>query len=475
MPNKSGPPTRFAALLVAAGISISAQAQTSSITLAWDPGTNSGIAYRLHMGPASRNYTNVIHVGNVTSNKVSGLVSGATYFFAVTAYATNRPDLESEFSNEITWSDGEPEPAPPPPPAPAPDLTLAADSGTISGPFVASNGTLYQSVGTTLANAGRAVYTFNLANAGNYLVSAMVRAPSEGQNSLYLNIDAEPTDPLMIWDIPTCATLSSRTVSWRGNGNGNPASSQYSPKVFTLSAGTHQLIIRGREVDTRLGTITIVAAPPRLQIRTAPGGVIALSGTGQPGQTYNVLCSEDVKAWTVLGTVTADTSGSFQFSDPAASSRPIRMYRLQSVTPPKLQIRIAPGGVIALSGTAQPGQRYNVLCSEDLKAWTVLGTVTADASGSFQFTDPAASSRPIRMYRLQSVTPPKLQIRVKAGEPVNLSGTGPSGQSYNVLRSQDLKTWTPIGAVTVNATGSFAFTDDASSSRPKGFYRLQEQ
>jgi hypothetical protein len=51
--------------------------------------------------------------------------------------------------------------------------------------------------------------------------------------------------------------LTSQTVSWQGTGNGNPTNSQFIPKVFTLSAGKHQLIFHGLAPNTMLGTITI--------------------------------------------------------------------------------------------------------------------------------------------------------------------------------------------------------------------------
>ena len=59
-------------------------------------------------------------------------------------------------------------------------LTFAADSGTISAPFVATNGTSPSRLQTGVTNGGRAVYSFNIVNAGNYLVSALVIAPSHG-------------------------------------------------------------------------------------------------------------------------------------------------------------------------------------------------------------------------------------------------------------------------------------------------------
>ena len=209
-------------------------------------------------------------------------------------------------------------------------LTFAADSGAISDPFVATNGTIFQVVETDAMNGGLAIYSFDLANGGDYLVSALVNAPSDTNNSLYVNTDDEPTDPLMIWDIPVSTGFVSRTVSWRGNGTEDPATAQYSPKVFTLTAGTHQLIIRGREANTTLSTISIQATPPTLQINTSAAGSVVLSVVGQPGQTYNVLSSQDLAAWITIGTVTLDATGSSQFTDPAGSSRPNCMYCLQA-------------------------------------------------------------------------------------------------------------------------------------------------
>lgn len=547
----------------------------NSVTLAWDRCVGDAVVgYRLYQGGASRAYTNVFGAGTETSNTVSDLMEGATYFFAVTAYDAN--GLESDFSKEISYTVPLPDTQPPAislgspangaaytapatialtaavaadgrritrvdfyngatllgtasaapyslswqnvgagiysltavavydsggtlgsmvvnvtvsAPLPSSGLTFAADSGVFTLPFVATNGNLSQAVETSLTDGGRAVYSFDIVKAGHYLVSATVRASSEAQNSFYVNIDAEPTDPLMIWDIPVTTSTTNRTVSWRGNGNGEPASSQYIPKLFPLSAGTHQLVIRGREANTRLGTITIAAAPAKLRIRRgattagSPGGsapptttAIILNATGLAGEVYNVLCSQDLRSWTIIGTLTLDSTGEGEFTDPG-NEQPSRMYRLQNITvaPPKLQIQTTSGGLVVLSGTGQSGQTYNVLCSQDLRTWTIIGSVTINAGGTFTFTDPAGADQPSRMYRLQSitVTPPRLQIQAAAGNPVVLSGTGQSGQTYNVLRSQDLRTWTVIGSATINAGGSFTFTDPAGSSHPKSFYRLQ--
>src|SRR3989440_5924367 len=75
---------------------------SQNVTLAWDPNSESDVGgYKIYCGPSSRNYTNIIDVGNVTSNRISNLASGS-YYFAVTAY--NTLGLESDYSNEVPYT-----------------------------------------------------------------------------------------------------------------------------------------------------------------------------------------------------------------------------------------------------------------------------------------------------------------------------------------------------------------------------------
>ena len=76
---------------------------SNSVTLAWDGSSSTEVTgYRVYYGAVSGNYSNSVVVGNGTTNTVPGLASGATYFFAVTAY--NASGLESDFSNEISYT-----------------------------------------------------------------------------------------------------------------------------------------------------------------------------------------------------------------------------------------------------------------------------------------------------------------------------------------------------------------------------------
>src|SRR5205085_3723224 len=142
--------------------------------------------------------------------------------------------------------------------------------------FVLGDGYVYQPVATGLADGGRASYPFNLASAGNYLVQAIVDAPVAAQRSFFVNVDAEPQEPYMAWRIPITMDFQAANVSWQGNGNClNP---QIVPAVFSLSAGNHQLIIRGRDANAKLDRISILSLP----------SVTTLAATGV-GDTYATL------------------------------------------------------------------------------------------------------------------------------------------------------------------------------------------
>jgi len=150
-------------------------------------------------------------------------------------------------------------------------LSFESVAGIITGPFEANAGSVSQTVETGVTDGGRAVYTFTVTNTGSYFISANVDAPRDEANSFFVNIDAEPTDPTMIWDIlPFTTGFESRVVSWRGNGAFDAP--QYTNALFNLSAGTpHQLIIRGREANTLLGRITLLKVmPPPTNLRALP-------------------------------------------------------------------------------------------------------------------------------------------------------------------------------------------------------------
>jgi len=90
-------------LLSAVALIIGAGLSAGEVTLAWDANSEVDLAgYRLYYGLGSGQYDEIIDVGNVTTNTVTGLEAGLTYYFVVTAY--NTAGLESDPSNEVSYT-----------------------------------------------------------------------------------------------------------------------------------------------------------------------------------------------------------------------------------------------------------------------------------------------------------------------------------------------------------------------------------
>ena len=70
-----------------------------------------------------------------------------------------------------------------------------------------------------------------------------------------------------------------------------------------------------------------------------------------------------------------------------------------------LRISASAAQGVLLTGTAPGGYQYDVLRTADLKTWVRLGSITANTTGSFQFTDSVGPSLAPRYYRLRQTSP----------------------------------------------------------------------
>lgn len=151
------------------------------------------------------------------------------------------------------------------------NIAVEAEVGLITPPFVVTNGYVFQAMGTNLAASGRAVYDITISQPGGYVILAAVSSPDH-VSSLAVNIDAEPTAPTMIWNIPASQEFTNRTVTWRGEGAATNAMPRR--KVFDLSPGPHQIIIRGGDAAgarlDRFSVARIPAPPGNLRIVATP-------------------------------------------------------------------------------------------------------------------------------------------------------------------------------------------------------------
>jgi len=167
--------------------------------------------------------------------------------------------------------------------------TIAATSGILSGLLTAStviNGVLtsyfYQplpSIGST--SGGSATYNVTITNAGNYEIQALVYTPNLSANSFLVNIDGQPQNPTMIWDIiPVTSGFEQRIVSWRGNGSAG--NDQFAPKLFSLGAGSHQIIFEGLEPGTAMASFALLQIVTTIQSPSppvAPNGLRIISSS----------------------------------------------------------------------------------------------------------------------------------------------------------------------------------------------------
>ena len=128
-----------------------------------------------------------------------------------------------------------------------------------------------------------------------------------------------------------------------------------------------------------------------------------LSLTGPAGRTYDLQASENLQDWTVIGVVTVGSGGALGFTDPEASNFPQRFYRARE-TQPTVRLGVSPAGQAELRIAGQNNHTYAIQASSNLSDWTVIGTVTVDASGAVGFTDPEAADQPARFYRTQDMT-----------------------------------------------------------------------
>jgi hypothetical protein len=184
-------------------------------------------------GPAAASFSSL-----TTSNTVASVSVRGAYLFRLTAF-----DGKASSAADVTITF-----------LPDPNaIAFEAEGGTISFPFEAQGTYIVQNSNTSVTNGGRAAYVFTVPTANDYLVTGTVNAPDDGANSCYVNVDGEPIDPTMIWDVPMTSGFEARTATWRGDGG-------ITPKRFTLAAGSHTFIIRGREAGLQFDRFEITKA-----------------------------------------------------------------------------------------------------------------------------------------------------------------------------------------------------------------------
>lgn len=250
----------------------------NSVRLAWDPNSEPDLAgYRIYYGTKSGQWDMMIDVGNVTTTIVSGLTPGTTYYFVATAY--NTLNLESDPSNEVSYT--VPEPSPNSPPRPGKDALGTASGVPAASPIV-----------KLLAN------------------------------------DSDPdNDPLTISGADQTSTQGG-TVAIDGENV------VYSPPAGFSGADQFYYTVSDGKGGTARGVVTVSVAPDDRVVQydvqvIATAGSTVVRFFGIPGLPYIIQCADAVTGpWRDLSPpIAAGPTGLVEYLDTTSPKPPVRFYR----------------------------------------------------------------------------------------------------------------------------------------------------
>jgi hypothetical protein len=292
-----------------------------SVTLAWDPSPDDSVTgYYIWYGTVSQIYTQRIDAGNATTQTVSGLTEGVTYFFAICAY--DAEGYTSDFSNEIIFTPEPPKLRVNLAPGGGIHLAVQGQSGHTYDILARQSSTDWMLVATVVAGATGSC-EFTDPNPAGFpirfyrLVETVPGPPGlqvgrglAGQTQLAVaghfghTYDVLATQNLRDW-------TAIGTVLAGGNGAftfSDPEAARFPNRFYRIAEP--------------------VPGPPRLQVCHGPAGQVQLAVTGQCGHSYDILATQNFRDWSFIGTGVAGAAGRLEFVDEWASKFQLRFYRV---------------------------------------------------------------------------------------------------------------------------------------------------
>lgn len=404
-------------------------AGNGTMAVAWDRNPEANVAgYKIYWGEVSRQYTSGADVGNSLEGSLTGLSTGRTYYCAVKAY--NTALQESEYSAEITFVYTAEVISVPDPSSRL--VLLEAENGTLNAPAtVMGSGTnVYVDTNNfSTASQGFTRMSFNLDTAGDYQIWTRVKATSASGDSFFVTMDSGAEDIFHVYVVPE--PTEPRATDWVWKRVHIPGGV---PRSYTLATGAHTLKFRTREQGTQLDRVVLTNDPNFVPTdalpRTAEAVIVSsgpLSQTRQAGETAvfevtaaatgpvsyqwkrnNVAIPGATSAQLVLSSLTEAHIGTYTVdltrgTAASASAGPALLAVIPAAGAlPVFQVErltMNSDHSVSFNVTGALLSNIQVYASNDLKTWTLLGTVT-NAAGTIAISDPASAGRSKRFYKL---------------------------------------------------------------------------
>lgn len=400
--------------LATAALAVPSAAATGKVRVSWAANPEADVAgYRVHLGTATRTYTQVLDVGKTTQAELDGLLVGDTYMVNVTAYSN--AGLESHFGQEVVFTL-----EPPPVPTHASDRLILLDAAD------GQREPAGDLPGGGLVTQDATVLSFTVPVAGRYAVWCRVLVPDAASDSFMVGFDGAAGELYHAYGAPNPpAGAYQNEWTWvRLDYSGGAA------KLFGLAEGDHTLRFTpegGAQLDRMILTsdpnFTPDAAFPRSgdavaitvhpMSRTVPAGgsttlTVTAVGTGplayqwhKNGAAINGATDPDLPLANFQAadagsyTVEVTTGVADDLSDPAVvqlvgTVPGLRVASLHRTGPTTLSLQLQ----------GQLGSNLAVYGSDDMRTWRYLGSVR-NTNGTVSINDPDAASRPRRFYQLR--------------------------------------------------------------------------
>lgn len=343
------------------------RAATRSVTLSWGASAaTSVVGYKVYMGGATQTYSNSVSVGNTTNATFSGLIEGATYYFA--AAAINALGLEGDLSNEVGYTVPVSASSPP---------TIALTSPTAGASYV-SPATI--SLASTVIANGHAIakvqFLDGTASVGECTVppySLTLSGVGAGTHAYGARLWYDGT--LTLDSAPVTVTVASLPPPWQTCDVGGPCATGNA----AVSGGVYTVVGAGTlsgTADTFRFTYQSLSGDGEMSAR-----INSIQNTGAAALA-GVMIRETLTPGSQYALIGLTPAGGYQFQKRVGTSSSSVVSALGSGTPPATWVRLVRKGKTFYAYTSVDGVKWTLNRRDTLTMASNIYIGLAVASGT---------------------------------------------------------------------------------------------